>query len=77
MMRAPSQHHPVDQVMSCEARPDRFDPRTLHCELCRLYWEISDPPPPRCRARRVIPNGLLEEIPQRDRTVQAKVTRPR
>lgn len=37
--------------MTCLARPDRHQADTLRCDFCRLVFDRSEEPPPRCRAR--------------------------
>jgi hypothetical protein len=37
--------------VDCYATPDRHEPGMMSCLVCRLFWEITDPHPPWCRAR--------------------------
>jgi hypothetical protein len=32
----------------CYARPERHDPHTIRCAVCRLAWDIDDPIAPSC-----------------------------
>jgi hypothetical protein len=35
----------------CHATRDRIEPDLMRCNFCRLAWDRSEEPPPRCRAR--------------------------
>jgi hypothetical protein len=35
--------------MTCYAHADRYDAGMMRCTFCGLFWELSDPNPPRCR----------------------------
>lgn len=37
-------------MTTCQARPDRFEPASMHCAACRLQWDVNDPEPPVCIA---------------------------
>jgi hypothetical protein len=38
-------------MTTCLATPDRCEAGLMRCAWCGLFWETTDPHPPRCRVR--------------------------
>jgi hypothetical protein len=36
-------------MTDCLARPNRYEPAMMSCDLCRLTWHKEDPERPTCR----------------------------
>jgi hypothetical protein len=49
--------------MTCQARPERTDPATLRCLVCRIAWDVGDTDPPLCPRTQVAQRGAQERLP--------------
>jgi hypothetical protein len=54
----------------CYARPDRYEPHTQRCAVCRLSWDIDDSQAPPC-PRQVATRAHDESLDRSNKYVSA------
>lgn len=50
-------------MTTCQARPERTDPATVRCLVCRLAWDVTDHDPPLCPRTQIAQRGAQERLP--------------